>query len=101
MEDALRDRFVCGLKAESMQKRLLTKPDLAISRAVERARGMEKAAVETREFKGQISGASKILSVSSPDPARQAVPFALGAVNMTTMDGRVNIAEPNATNVVK
>jgi hypothetical protein len=77
LEEALRDKFVCGLRSEGMQKRLLTEPDLAVGRALEIARGMEKAALETKEFKGQ-QGNSKILSASKP-------PFqSRGSSNSTT-----------------
>ena len=62
LDEALQDRFVCGLKAEGIQKRLLTEPDLTIARAVEIARGMEAAASETKEFKGSNHNpTSKIL----------------------------------------
>lgn len=34
LEEALRDRFFCGLCSESTQKRLLSKADLTLARAV-------------------------------------------------------------------
>ena len=43
LEEALRDRFVCGLKSESIQKRLLTEDKLDLKRALELAQGMESA----------------------------------------------------------
>ena len=66
LDQALRDRFVCGLRAEGMQKRLLTKPDLNIARALELAQSIEAAASETKGFKNpsSIAGTSgKVLNV--------------------------------------
>ena len=66
LDQALRDRFVCGLRAEGMQKRLLTEPDLNIARALELARSIEAAASETKGFKdpSSIAGTSaKVLNI--------------------------------------
>ena len=66
LNQALRDRFVCGLRTEGMQKRLLTEPDLNIARALEVARSIDAAALETKGFKdpSSIAGASgKVLNV--------------------------------------
>ena len=43
MDDALRDRFVCGLQSELAQKRLLTEETLTFARAIDIARGLEAA----------------------------------------------------------
>ena len=53
LDQALRDRFVCGLKSENMQKHLLAKDHikLTFSKAVETAQGMEAAASKAKEFK--------------------------------------------------
>ncbi|KAL2089316.1 hypothetical protein ACEWY4_014004 [Coilia grayii] len=37
LEDALRDRFVCGLRSETVQKRLLTERELTFQKAIEHA----------------------------------------------------------------
>ena len=37
LDDALRDRFVCGLQSETIQKKLLMETDLTFQRAVENA----------------------------------------------------------------
>ena len=42
-EEALRDRFVCGLVNEAIQKRLLTEKDMKLSKAHELAVGMDIA----------------------------------------------------------
>ena len=43
LEEALHDRFVCGLKSKSIQKWLLTEDKLDLKRVVELAQGMESA----------------------------------------------------------
>ena len=51
LNEALRDRFVCGLKSEVMQKRLLSEVDLTLKRAVEIAQGIEAAEQHTQQLK--------------------------------------------------
>ncbi len=60
LDQALRDKFVCGLKSESIQKRLLTERDLTVTRAVELASGMETAATDARELKHPASTSAKV-----------------------------------------
>ena len=43
LNDALRDRLVCGLRSESIQKRLLTEDNLTFAKAYDLAQGMEAA----------------------------------------------------------
>ena len=52
LDQALRDRFVCGLLSDSIQRRLLTESDLSFTRAVEIGQGMEAAARDTLQLKG-------------------------------------------------
>ena len=52
LDQALRDRFVCGLLSDCIQRRLLTESDLTFTRAVEIAQGMEAAAKDTLQLKG-------------------------------------------------
>ena len=53
LDDALRDRFVCGLRSEAMQKKLLLEDRLTFSRAVEIAQNMESAASKTKQLQSQ------------------------------------------------
>jgi len=53
LEEALRDRLVCGLRNESVQKRLLAEADLTLARAVQIAQGMEAAHKNAQSFKGR------------------------------------------------
>ena len=41
LDDALRDRFVCSLRSEAIQKNLLTETDLTFQRATDIAHTME------------------------------------------------------------
>ena len=43
LDNALRDRFVCGLRSEATQKKLLLEADLTFAKAIEIAQGMEVA----------------------------------------------------------
>ncbi|XP_060799470.1 uncharacterized protein K02A2.6-like [Neoarius graeffei] len=61
LEDALRDRFVCGLKCEAVQKRLLTEDKLTFKRAVEVAVSAETAAHDVQ----QLSSSLKVNAVFS------------------------------------
>ena len=50
LDEALRDRFVCGLRSESIVKKLLTEADLTFKQAMEVAQGMEAAAENAHEL---------------------------------------------------
>ena len=47
LEEALRDRLVCGLRNSNVQCKLLTEPGLTYAKAVEIALGMEAAEKNT------------------------------------------------------
>ena len=50
LNDALRDRFVCGLRQEATQRKLLTMEGLTLQRAYETAYGMEAANKQASEL---------------------------------------------------
>ena len=52
LDQALWDRFVCGLLSDSIQRCLLTESDLSFTRAVEIAQGIEAAAKDTLQPEG-------------------------------------------------
>ena len=54
LDDALRDRFVCGLRSDIIQRRLLAEPDLNHGRAMELAQAMESAELNTKSFKKPV-----------------------------------------------
>ena len=53
LDDALRDRFVCGLRHESIQRCLLSEKELTYTKAMDIAQAMEAADRNTRAFKPQ------------------------------------------------
>ena len=52
LSEALRDRLVCGVRQENVQKRLLAEADLTMERAMAIAQGMEAADRNAKSFKG-------------------------------------------------
>lgn len=50
LDDALRDRLVCGLRSSPIQKRLLSEADLTYKKALETAFAMEIAAKDTLQM---------------------------------------------------
>ena len=61
LEETLRDRLVCGLRSESIQKSLLADAELTLKRAIEVALGMEAAEKTTKSLK---EGETSIQQVS-------------------------------------
>ena len=55
LDEALRDRLVCGLRNEGIQKSLLTEADLTLARANDLAVGMEAAEKNAKSLKGMES----------------------------------------------
>ena len=53
LNDSLRDRLVCGMSNELIQKRLLSEVDLSFAKATEIALAMETAAKDTLELRGK------------------------------------------------
>ncbi|XP_069129175.1 uncharacterized protein [Argopecten irradians] len=60
LADALRDRLVCGLKNENIQRKLLSEADLTYDRAVELSVAMETAAKDAIELRGNTGNVNKI-----------------------------------------
>ena len=51
LDEALRDRLVCGLRSETTQRRLLSEADLTLQKAVDLAQSMEAADKNTKSLK--------------------------------------------------
>ena len=51
LDEALRDHFVCGIKDERTQKRMLTEEDLILAKAVALVQGWEAAEINSEQFK--------------------------------------------------
>jgi len=71
LSEALRDRLVCGLNSEAIQKSLLAKENLTLDTAMETALGMEAAAKRAKELKGnQRSTPVFRVEKTSPPPTK-------------------------------
>ena len=60
LEEALRDRFVCGLCHEAIQHCLLSEVDLTYAKAMEIVLAMETADRDMKAFKAADSSVKKI-----------------------------------------
>ena len=74
LNDALRDRLVCGLHSESIQRRLLSQSDLTLAQAVEIAKGMEAATRDTQELQGQAPSIKAVQSSGATKKSSGTVP---------------------------
>lgn len=69
LDDALRDRFVSGIRGEACQRRLLSENNLTFARAVEIAVSMETADKDTQQLRRTDESATSVHKVqenSSP-----------------------------------
>jgi len=60
LDQALRDRLVCGLCHEPIQKRLLTKSKLTLTKAIEIAQSLEAAEQNSQQTKEPLQDILKI-----------------------------------------
>ena len=58
LDEALRDRFVCGLRSEAVQKKLLTETNLTFAKAVEIAHSAESATENARQLQSRTGAAA-------------------------------------------
>ncbi|XP_060587297.1 uncharacterized protein K02A2.6-like [Ruditapes philippinarum] len=65
LNDALRDRLVCGLTNENIQKRLLSEKDLTYERALQLSISMECAQKDVKELHQTAGGAASMHKVTS------------------------------------
>jgi len=63
LNEALRDRFVCGLRSEATQKKLLAEAELTLQKAVKIAQSMEMAAAKARQLQSPNSATESSLEV--------------------------------------
>ena len=68
LDEALRDRLVCGLRSESIQRKLLAEVDLTLKRAVELAQGMEAAERNAKALKGGETMVHRIATSRGKEP---------------------------------
>ena len=60
LQDTLRDRFVCGLRHDAIQRRLLSETSLTYDKALEIAKAMEAADKDARAFKRTDAAVQKL-----------------------------------------
>ena len=65
LNDALRDRLVCGLRNHGIQQRLLTEAGLTLLKAVEIAQGQEAAAQNLKKLRSASEGIETVQRVTS------------------------------------
>ena len=80
LEDMLRDRLVCGICDNAIQKRLLAEHDLNFAKAVQLAQSMEMAAENVKELQqpsgtpNTSTGAQEVLKVTQPRQGEKVLP---------------------------
>ena len=65
LDQALRDRLVCGLRSETTQKQLLSEADLSLTKAVTIAQGMEAAEFEAKSLQGEKTTVNNVKTTLS------------------------------------
>ena len=65
LNEALRDRLVCGLRSESIQRRLLAEKELSLQKAMELSQGMEAANRNAKSLKGTSPAINKVRTVQT------------------------------------
>ena len=87
LEEALRDRLVCGLRNESIQRRLLSESNLSLQKAVEVSTGMEAAELNSKKISAS-SVTEEVKQVSSSNsktvPKKKPVCFRCAGPHLAT-----------------
>ena len=65
LDQALRDRLVCGLRSEAIQKRLLSEAELSLTKAVTTAQSMEAADLEAKSLRVDKSVVNMVSKATS------------------------------------
>jgi len=65
LEEAIRDRIVCGLRNESIHKRCLAETELTLTKALDIAKGMEAADRNAQKLKGTEHNPYRVGEVSA------------------------------------
>ncbi|XP_038069806.1 uncharacterized protein K02A2.6-like [Patiria miniata] len=79
LNDALRDRLVCGLRAGNITKRLLAEAKLTFKKAIEIATAMEAAAKDAVEFQQQLKPETSVHKFAAkPQPTSTSTCYRCG-----------------------
>ena len=88
LEEALRDRFVCGLRSVAIQRRLLAEEDLNLKKAFDLANGMEAANRKASELQASTKTGVVARDIQHVAPRSQKVQVrfhpAIGVVRQVT-----------------
>ena len=100
LDSMLRDRLVCGIQDENIQKRLLAEKRLTFAKAMELAQGMEAATKNVRELhspqQAEVAVSSEVHQVGPPQqqsPRRDALCYRCGKKGHTAAKCRFKNAE--------
>ena len=88
LEEALRNRFVCGLRHEAIQRCLLSEADLSYTKAMEIANAMEATDRDRKSLNGSeaiLGGNCKAYRVKARIPKR-----VTGAIELATVPAHAN-----------
>ena len=88
LDQALRDRLVCGLRNENIQRRLLAEADLTLTRAFELAQGMEAAERNTKSLKSTETAIHQVDTKRNPSAVSPSSCFRCGRSNHVAKDCR-------------
>lgn len=94
LQDTLRDRFVCGLRHESIQRRLLSESSLTYAKAIEIAKVMEAADKEARAFRKTDQAIQKLSKGRGPTQKSYQQPcYRCGRTNHTANECKFKDAQ--------
>ena len=71
LTEMLRDRFVCGINNETIQRRLLAETKLTLKKALTLAKSTETAVENTRDISGANKSSASVNFVKGPNPSRK------------------------------
>ena len=66
LDEALRERLVCGLRSEAIQKKLLTEAELSLTKAIDLSIGMEAAEKNAKSLKETETSVNRITPSRRP-----------------------------------
>ena len=82
LDNMLRDRLVCGVRDDRIQRRLLAEKDLNLQKAVEIATSIEMAAKNVRDLQATQAPREKVNKIAPIKPSKKAKPcFRCGKSN--------------------
>ena len=90
VDDAIRDRFVCGICNASTQKKLLAEPTLTLDGAVKIAHSIETAGRDASELREMRNFSSTVRKVVGTQKVKPRVHLNLRTTASTTVHGALS-----------